>query len=165
MKTLILFTFFAALFYYLKPSDKPKVVNLDEIRVKVSAPRREHVPVTHRHVTRAPSRIEEETEDEVAEVAEKLIETNTNIEDNWEKQLERRLLELDPVAGKEIFDNYQEEKAGYALRLENLVKAHQESGDLEFLIDELDLAHQQKLQDIFGPYFEELRDLQVPVAQ
>jgi hypothetical protein len=164
MKTLILFTFFAALFYYLKPSDKPVVVDLDEIRVKVSAPRRDHSPVAHRHITRTPGQVEA-GKDSVSKVASKLIETNTDIEESWEKQLEARLLELDPVAGKEIFDNYQEEKAGYALRLENLVKAHQESTELEFLIDELDLAHQQKLQDIFGPYFEELRDLQAPIGQ
>lgn len=163
MKTLILFIFFASLFFYLKPSGNPTVVSLDEIQVKLAAPERENKVLSHRHINRAPTPVE--GRENLSQVAQSIIETNTSIEQGWESQLRVRLLELDPVAGNEIFTKYQKEKDSYALKIESLVKDHQESSDLEHLIDELDLAHQQRLQDIFGPYFEDLRDLQSAVQQ
>jgi len=69
------------------------------------------------------------------------------------------------VAGEEIFQLYKQEKDAYARQLEMVVKTHQESEDLDYLIDDLDADHQQKLQDIFGPYFEDLRDLQLSTIQ
>lgn len=140
------------------------VVDLDEIRIKVSAPKRVQQPHIHRHITRSPSQVAENDE-ELSPVAVELLETNAGIEQSWETQLRERLLELDPVTGEAIFDSYKQEKDSYALKLEALVKDHQESEDLDYLIDELDFTHQQKLQDIFGPYFEDLRDLQGALAQ
>lgn len=164
MKTLILFIFFASLFYYLRPSGNPTVVNLDEIKVKISAPKRAERPSSHRHISRAPTQVVEEG-DLVSEVSQEIVDTNTSIEQAWENQLKTRLLELDPSTGSSIFTQYQQEKDSYGMRLEALVRDHQESSDLEHLIDELDIAHQQKLQDIFGPYFEDLKDLQSTVNQ
>ncbi len=163
MKILILFIFFASLFYYLKPADRPVVVDLDEIKVKLSAP--ERVKRTHRHVAPAQRVDSGDSERVVVEVAKELEEANLNIEQDWEGSLKARLIELDPAVGEEIFTLYQEEKDSYARRLERIVKEHQESEDLDYLIDELDHSHQQRLQDIFGPYFEDLRDLQTPVTQ
>lgn len=159
MKTLILFVFFASLFYYLRPTDKPVVVDLDEIRVKVSAPKRVQRPHTHR----TPSQVDQN--EKSSSVAQDLMEKNLVIEEDWEKALKARLLDLDPVAGEEIFQLYKQEKDAYARQLEMVVKTHQESEDLDYLIDDLDADHQQKLQDIFGPYFEDLRDLQLSIIQ
>lgn len=162
MKTIILFVFFASLFYYLRPTDKPIVVDLDEIRVKVSAPQRHERP----HVHRIPSNVIPQSDEEaISEVASNMMEKNMVIEEEWEGSLRERLLELDPVAGEEIFQIYKKEKDTYAQKLEYLVRNHQESEDLDFLIDGLDFEHQQRLQDIFGPYFEDLQDLQLSINQ
>lgn len=140
------------------------MVDLDEIRVKVSAPKRAPRPSTHRHITRTPSQVED-AHASISPAAEELVETNASIEQGWENQLKARLMELDPATGEQIFESYKQEKDNYALKLEAVVRDHQESADLDYLIDELDLTHQQRLQDIFGPYFEDLRDLQGSVGQ
>lgn len=137
------------------------MVNLDEIRVKISAPKRVENNHKRCHIVRMPA-VEEV---EVTKTAQDLMETNVAIEESWEKGLQSRLLELDPVFGEEIFNAYKQEKDRYSRELETVVKEHQESEELDHLIDELDMAHQQKLQDIFGPYFEDLRDLQSTISQ
>lgn len=141
--------------------DRPVVVDLDEIKVKISAPVRLDKKSAHRHVSSVRI-IESESS---SKAAEDLMEINVDIEQGWEKTLKARLIELDPAVGEEIFNQYKQEKDIYARKLESMVREHQESDELDHLIDELDFSHQQRLQDIFGPYFEDLRELQGPVNQ
>lgn len=143
--------------------DKPVVVDLDEIKVKISAPVRVEKKRVHRHVSSV--RVMDQESDTPSKVADDLIEANIEVEQGWEKTLRARLVELDPAVGEEIFNQYKQEKDKYARKLESLVREYQESEQLDHLIDELDFSYQQRLQDIFGPYFEDLRELQGTLNQ
>jgi len=158
-------------FYYFWPKTK-LVAEVDMLKVKSSAPVRmkKHVATNIKKVTSSTavdseSAMDEEYSEEEPPVSgeheenvEHFDEPRVNdIEKGWQEELREVLTKLEPDQGKEIFNAYVNEKDSQQAELDALVQESQKRGDLEYLIDELEAKHEEKVKEIFGNYYEEIK--------
>ena len=174
---------FLALYYWLSPEEKA-VSEIDIVEIKQSATRRslpEPEPVklapppkiieTASRGVDSSSLIEERAADEyrVSDLPQtdddyyeddQLVHQDEvpwdEIRAGWRDQLKEMLYELDPVNGESIYAAYQAETNAYESELENITGT--QTPETEYLMGELEARHQEKLRQIFGPYYRDVTD-------
>ncbi len=172
MKILSLSFIFLGLFYYYWPAPK-SAISIDAVRVKASAPARSLVPAEKKIQRKAPSvkaimekeeverpQIYDESAPSISATREPGFEEEIPLHDaekEWQGQLRETLSMMDPRHGEAMFSAYVAEKSSYQAELDELIRTHQKSYDLEYLIEDLEFKHEEKLQQIFGSYYEELK--------
>ena len=172
MKILSLSFIFLGLFYYYWPVPKSSL-SIDAVRVKASAPSRSIVPAKKQVLRKAPSltsviekeeierpQVYEESAPTISATREPGFVDDTPLHDaekEWQGQLRETLSLIDPRHGEAMYSAYVAEKSSYQAELDELIRTHQKSYDLEYLIEELEFKHEEKLQQIFGSYYEELK--------
>lgn len=174
---------FLALYYWLSPEEKA-VSEIDIVEIKQSATKRAH-PVTEPVKLAPPPKIietaerrigaEEPLKDRIADEyrvsdlprddedyydQDQLVHQDEvpwdEIRDGWRDQLKEMLFELDPVNGESIYAAYQAETNAYESELENISQS--QTAESEYLMGELEARHQEKLRQIFGPYYRDVTD-------
>jgi hypothetical protein len=172
MKILSLSFIFLGLFYYYWPTPKSPV-SIDAVRVKASAPsrsinslktpiKRKAPPVRRKLEKEEVERpqIYEEAAPTISATREPGFEEEIPLHDaekEWQGQLRETLNIIDPRHGEAMFSAYVAEKSSFQSELDELIRTHQKSYDLEYLIEELEFKHEEKLEQIFGSYYEELK--------
>ncbi len=88
----------------------------------------------------------------------------SDLEEAWSGELKQMLNRLEPLEGDAIHKAYQEEQESYQVTLESLMsekqlKSSKEAGqEMEQLINQLEVKHQEKLKSILGAHYEAVRD-------
>lgn len=148
-------------------------INIDAVRVKASAPARSKAPARPAVPAKAPiarpiiEKEEVERPQLYEESAPSISATREpghveeiplhDAEKEWQGQLRETLSMMDPRHGEAMFSAYVNEKSSYQAELDELIRTHQKSYDLEYLIEDLEFKHEEKLQQILGSYYEELK--------
>lgn len=175
----VLFIFFFGLFHYFSTPEQPADPSeIDSIKVKMSATKRTPSQILPRaalpKLAEAPvqtelieedDQVQEEPtehyddEDQLAHVEE--IPWN-DIKAGWKESLQEYLGQLDPVYGEDIYKAYQEENSSYESEIEAITRAGEENGadpqEIDHLVGQLEVKHEQRLKDIFGHYYKEVTD-------
>jgi hypothetical protein len=174
--------FFTILFltplYLLNRGEVP-TAEVDSLKIKVSAPDRAEriltvekpvavdpeepaqVPPQSEMIQSANSESESEADTETDESEEVQI---SDLEEAWSGELKQMLNRLEPVEGDAIHKAYQMEQESYQVTLESLMsekqlKTSKEAGqEMEQLINQLEVKHQEKLKSILGAHYEAVRD-------
>lgn len=168
MRILTLSLVFLSLFYYFWPSQKTQV-EIDAIKVKVSAPERPARSVAMRETISEKGSSPQQRREELAEVEPAISQTPeqnlehyeevpvNETEKEWHEQLAETLSILEPQHGPAMFEAFMQEKESFQVELDTLIRNNQKSYDLEYLIEELEFKHEEKIKEIFGAYYEELK--------
>lgn len=168
MRILTLSLAFLSLFYYFWPSQKAQV-EIDAIKVQISAPARTVRSVAMRETIsdkrslNLPRREElAEAEPSISSTFEQNLEHYEEVpvnetEKEWHEHLAETLSILEPQHGPAMFEAFMQEKDSFQVELDNLIRNNQKSYDLEYLIEELEFKHEERIKEIFGAYYEELK--------
>lgn len=185
MRILILTILFFSGFYYFSQDEKsPEVAAKavgDSIKVKSAAPDRveriltvskkvevkpepvEEATPTAEDVGREISAVEEEPEyDEHMDQVEEI--PVTELDQAWNGELKDVLSRLEPMDGDQIHKAYLSEIESYraemdALMNEKQTKATQEEAlEVDQMMSQLDLRHEDNLREIFGAHYDAVRD-------
>jgi hypothetical protein len=168
MRILTLSLAFLSLFYYFWPSQKTQV-EIDAIKVQVSAPERPARSVAMREPVAQKKSINRQGREELAEVEPAMSSTPeqnlehyeevpvNEIEKEWHEQLAETLSILEPQHGPVMFEAFMQEKESFQVELDTLIRNNQKSYDLEYLIEDLEFKHEERIKEIFGAYYEELK--------
>lgn len=178
MRIILLTILFTGSYYFLTKEDKVITPEIDQIKLKMGAPERDHVE----RILTIPKQKEVKIE---AEVAETPVEENdrsfvssseegdlehveevqlTDLEAGWNNELKDMLLRLEPAEGEEIHRSYIAEQEAYQAELDALMNEKQQKTtdeaiqEVEQLISQLDHKHQDRLKEIFGAHYEAVRD-------
>lgn len=168
MALLSLYTFFPA---------KEDGIQIDDIKMKISAPGRKTPEILPKraienfvpediklendsNASEEPSTEADVSVDEVGDEVTHVEETapENDQEKAWQDELGQKLAGLEPPEyGEEIFNSYVNEKNGFQSSLDELIRNNQKSQDLEFLISELETKHEERVKEIFGRHYEEIK--------
>lgn len=168
---------FASLYAFLP--GKKEGVEIDDIKVKLSAPSRQEKSLVRPQPMVAPAsgpveetgQVEADEEssgegsdsdigatpsedDQVTHVDES---AESDQEKHWQDELSQVLVNLEPEFGEEIFNSYVNERNGFQGSLEELIRSNQKNQDLDELIGELESRHEEKVKEIFGRHYEEIK--------
>jgi hypothetical protein len=177
MRLLLLTTVFFFALYQLAPRQEVLVApKLDQIKLKISAPARVDRLLTAPQAVSTKSALQNtenalapESSEDSNEESENLYAENDQIEEvavgvdpekGWEIELKNSLNSLEPESGEEIFSAYVSLTESYQSELDDLIKNNQKNPDLEELIDDLENKHEEKIKEIFGRHYEELKNRQ-----
>jgi hypothetical protein len=177
--SIIMFVFL----YQYRESNRP-LPQMDAIKLKLGAPKRipslikkeekltpsDEVEVST--VEQSPAQEEPKIHDEVSEEDHDLAMETTESEQvdeapseevdhqekSWQEELGQVISQLEPENAEEIFNSYVSERENFQSSLEDLVKNQQKNQDLEFLISELENQHEERVKDIFGRHYEEIKE-------
>lgn len=179
MRIFLLTLILMSSFYYLNRSQSPEAPSIDSIKVKISAPDRVERILTVEDpviVSAEEAQMLQETEEEVpeqgAEEVSNVVSDLEHVEDvqindleeGWSNELKEMLSRLEPMEGETIHTSYLQELESYQTELNVLLdEKHQkenpeEAQEIEYMIGQLDLRHQERLRDIFGAHYEAVRD-------
>jgi len=157
---------------------------MDAVKLKLGAPKRTpplikkvetftssevvDVPTVDRPAAQEESQENNEVSEEDHELAMETTESEQadevpseevdHQEKSWQEELGQVISELEPENGEEIFNSYVSEREIFQSSLEDLVKNQQKNQDLEFLISELENQHEERVKDIFGRHYEEIKE-------
>ena len=174
--------FFTILFltplYFLNREEVPSG-EVDSLKIKVSAPdRAERILTVEKPVAgdpEEPAQVPPQSEmiQSLNPDTEVPVDTETDeseevqisdLEEAWSGELKQMLNRLEPLEGDAIHKAYQEEQESYQVTLESLMsdkqlKSSKEAGqEMEQLINQLEVKHQEKLKSILGAHYEAVRD-------
>lgn len=179
MKILLLAILVALPFYYFtkdkttRPDDR-----IDSIKLKMGAPNRtKEVKVVDlvADVNSADDELQKDAisdiaDDEQSEAGPSMLAANedevevNDIEEGWDAELKEMLDRLEPAESESIYKAYTQEKEAYQAELDSLLsEKNQKTSDesvreIEELVSQLDLKHQDRLKDILGAHYEAVRD-------
>jgi hypothetical protein len=176
MRILILSAIFLACFYYFLPSPQESA-QVDALEMRVSAPTRQ--------VQSEPPPLEQTTDNDIAtEVSEEeppqnvVVEVDPQVsavpadvaqveespesdqEKDWLDELSHVLMMVEPEQGEEMFNTYVAEKKSFQSILEEVIQDNQKNPDIENLIAEIEEKHEERLKEILGRHYEEIKDHQ-----
>lgn len=180
MRILSLIVLFTASFYFFLP-ERPSENEIDILKVKISAPAREvkpQMPVKKTQIAPVVAVSERKEIDqqstsfsyyqeegflsEAAEVEHFADDDGTSAEEveaGWNHELRESLAFLEPEYAEDIFHAYESEKNSYQAEFDLLIKEHQKNHNLDFMISDLELRHEERLKEIFGRHYEEIKAL------
>lgn len=181
MKIIGLAIIILSAYFYFTP-ENPQETKVDAVEVKASAPKRtmadnrgsqvevqEFESEEHEVVQNVPAEVIEE-EEVIIETSAKLIpgaedlnhvaEQVKDQEEEWENQLKESLINLEPEYGQEMYSSYQKEKENYQAELDAVLRSSQKDPNLETLIEEIEAKHDDRVKEILGTHYEELKDQQ-----
>lgn len=172
MRILLLTILLAAPVYLYTHENEVVKPEIDSIRLKVSGPDR-----TERILTvKEPVPVAEGAADEATDVAPEIsdsVESDlehveevelSDIEEGWNNELKDMLGRLEPAEGEAIHKSYLSEQESYQAELDALLNEKQQKTtdeaalEIEHLIGQLDVKHQEKLKEILGAHYEAVRD-------
>ncbi len=172
MRILLLTILFAAPVYFLTLEKEMVKPEIDSIRVKLSGPDR-----TERILTvKEPVAVAEGSSEDATDVKPEIGETFdtdlehveevelSDIEEGWNNELKDMLSRLEPAEGESIHKSYVSEQENYQAELDALLNEKQQKTtdeaalEVEHLIGQLDVRHQEKLKEILGAHYEAVRD-------
>lgn len=157
-------------------SPKSEVIHqTDAVEFKQSAPRRKHVSGRKIQIPEEDKvELVESDESDPSSDGETDISSTADsaevehVEDapaddhekNWQDELSQVIVNLEPEYGEEMFNAYVSERNGYQTSLDELIQGNQKNQDLEYLIGELETKHDDRVKEIFGRHYEEIKDHQ-----
>jgi hypothetical protein len=163
-------------------TEKPSIQTVDDIKVKASAPTRGHRVLTESKpqkpkVNQHESMILEESDlveseqqigssdDDSEDDDERINHSDDNavfnaLEKGWEEHLRETIATLEPDYGQDIFDAYIKEKENYQGQLDAMIKKNQNNQDLDQLVEDLEISHEDRVKEIFGVHYDEIKDAQ-----
>ncbi len=172
MRILLLTILFVAPAYFLTYEKEVPKPDIDSIRVKVAAPDRTERILTVKEPVPVPEETAEEVTEGKPEVSDS-IETDlehveevelSDIEEGWNNELKDMLGRLEPAEGESIHKTYVAEQESYQAELDALLNEKQQKTtdeaalEIEHIIGQLDIKHQEKLKEILGAHYEAVRD-------
>ena len=167
---------FTGLLYTFVPKPEP-VVQIDEIKSKVSAIKRAPLPKVEEPIqemeggpvaqeTEAPLMAESPSPEEESTSSEDSSESQSvpwnELEQGWFAELKDQLVRLDPEEGEAIYSSYMSEKEKYQTEVDAIYKERanltQKEAALEFdaIMSEIDRKHEERLKEILGRHFDEV---------
>jgi hypothetical protein len=176
MRILGLTLFFIAAFYFFSPEDRHSAerASTDAVEVKAAAPARAVVrEVTASEVEAIPEATVQLVEDPGAVDEAAVVEDDShaeithsndgpdevsNFEKRWQKHLKEKLEALEPEVGKDMFNAYMSERDNYQSELDALIENNQTNPDLENMIEELESKFDDKIKEIYGPHYEDIKE-------
>jgi hypothetical protein len=168
MRILALSSILLVSFYFLAPKSK-EVSEIDSVKMKLSsvtrekkqtkarptAPRKsQEVIVYEEQPSKNPHRI---LADEGATLEHVEEDPGSEYEKGWQEELSQVISYLEPEYGEEKFNAYVTERNDYQSTLSELISKNQMNHDLEYLISELEMSHEERVKEIFGRHYEEIK--------
>lgn len=173
MRILLLTILLASPVYYFTHEDEVIKPEIDSVRLKVSGPERsDRILSVKEPVAVAKAAAPEEIAEVKTEVSDS-IESDlehaegvelSDIEESWNNELKGMLDGLEPAEGESIHKSYLSEQESYQTELDALLNEKQQKTtdeaalEVEHLIGQLDVKHQEKLKEILGAHYEAVRD-------
>ncbi len=172
MRILLLTILLATPVYFLTHEKDVIKPEIDSIRVKLSGPDRSERILTVKEPVPVPEGTAEEVSEGKPEISDS-VETDlehveevelSDIEEGWNNELKDMLGRLEPAEGESIHKSYVSEQESYQAELDALLNEKQQKTtdeaalEIEHLIGQLDVKHQEKLKEILGAHYEAVRD-------
>ena len=179
MKRIALVCIVSAGFIYQILPQPEGVAQIDQIKTKMAAVRRQNEEIRPSALHRITAAVQSNREAQVSTVSdsavtEELVPDSAEIahtdeipwdelKQGWRTDLKDFLIETDPDAGEEIFNAYLEESDSFEAEIDALSKeadkaAKESKQDFENLIGQLEVRHEEKLKEILGSYYSEVTD-------
>lgn len=171
--------FFSAFYFFLS---RPKKIDshIDNIKIKASAPKRSEKILLENNTQELKSPLAIADEGEVVEESVPVEEegdiigesssdeetdqsedmADNDLEKNWQDHLRNSLSTLEPEYGQEIFDAYVKEKENFQRELDAMIRDNQRSQELEAFVEDLEIRHEEKIREIFGSHYDEVKEQQ-----
>jgi hypothetical protein len=175
MRIVLLTLIILGLIYFI-PSSQKNNVQIDAVKMAMGAPVRLKSEIKKINpklppeiITKEDSEdaLDEQNDQEGEEVSrhlaadeqiEKIEDSNEgDYEKAWQNELSQMLLNLEPVYAEEILDAYVSERTDHQTNLDELVRNNQQNHDLEYLIEDLEIKHEEKIKEILGRNYEEIK--------
>lgn len=172
MRILVLTLLFAAPVYFFTHEKEVAKPEIDSIRLKLSGPDRTERILTVKEPVAVPEGSSEEATEIEPEIGDS-VETDlehveevelSDIEEGWNNELKDMLNRLEPADGESIHKAYLSEQETYQAELDALLNEKQQKTtdeaalEVEHMIGQLDVKHQEKLKEILGAHYEAVRD-------
>jgi hypothetical protein len=187
MRIFALTILFISGLYYFGTQESEETPQIDAIKTKMSAPERQEAPVrvvTPVRVKKvepevakpAEERFEPEYPDEELRApafsdihhdsdTEDAPEVSVgNLEEGWNTELKSMLSRLEPLDGENIHQSYMQAQENYQSEMMALMEEKQQKTtkeemlEMDYIMSEVDVKHQEKLKEIFGAHYEAVRD-------
>ncbi len=189
MRILILSTIFFIAFYSFRNNSFHPLQKTDSVKMKQGAPKRGEtqakkeirskiVPNVEKtstedsgqedsnEISYEESAVQNSQKDAGRKISAEIEKVETHDEKElpkelkWDDELAQVLDEVDPENAEEIFKSYIEQKQNFEASLQNLVREENDHQDIEYLISELEMEHEERLKEIFGPHFDQIKEHQ-----
>lgn len=176
MRILFLTLLIVGPYYYFSPSEQKDMPQIDAVKLKMGAPERTERILTIKEEPVPPSETDDnssETETHEAPTSVKREETDSehfeevginDLEESWRTELKSMLNRLEPMDGDSMHRAYLEEQESYQAQLDALMNDRQQKTtddevmEVDHLISQVELKHQERMVEILGAHYEAVRD-------
>lgn len=178
MRIVLLSVILLSTLYLLRPGTEPDVEEIDDVKLRLSSaqqirPAARPQALVHREeILPEPEAQDNASAADVSDAEIASVSTDEEIEEpveeapesaqekGWQDELSQALMTLEPEQGEEMYNAYVNERNTYQATLDDTIRSNQKNQDLEGLIAELENKHEERVKEIFGARYEDVKELE-----